>query len=98
MPSRSALNQVSLERPGTASYLMPNAGTAHEWITSSAEMSTRTVAPTGTTAELSTVRSRGCPAFRSESWTMIESNWKLPLSGYWYDQYHWWPVTLSVMS
>ena len=34
MPSRVALNQVSLSRPGTASILMPNDGTAKEWITS----------------------------------------------------------------
>ena len=34
MPSRSALNQVSFRRPGTASILTPKAGTAKAWITS----------------------------------------------------------------
>ncbi len=59
--------QVSLMRPGTASVLTPNAGTAQEWITSVAVISTRMSVPTGNTTALSVVSSRSCPSCRSSS-------------------------------
>ena len=68
-------------RPGTASILMPNDGTAKEWMTSAPVTSTCTTLFTGTTISLSTVKRRGWPALRSFSATMSESNSKLPLSG-----------------
>ena len=53
------MNQVSLMRPGTASILMPNDGTAKEWMTSAPVTSTCTTLFTGTTISLSTVKRRG---------------------------------------
>ena len=42
-----------------ASILMPNDGTAKEWITSAPVVSTRTILFTGTTSSLSTASRRG---------------------------------------
>ena len=49
MPSRVALNHVSLMRPGTASIFTPKAGTDQLWITSAPVVSTRTTLFSGTT-------------------------------------------------
>ncbi len=54
VPMVSAWNQASLMKPGMPSFLTPNAGIHHEWITSAAVMSTRTFVFTGTTSGLST--------------------------------------------
>ena len=80
MPSRVALNQVSLSRPGTASMMMPNEGTAKAWITSAPITWTRTFLFTGTTISLSTASRRGWSGLRSLSLSISESNSKL-LSG-----------------
>ena len=98
MPSRSTRNQVSFVRPGTASIFTPKDGTAQEWMTSVEVVRTRTSVLIGTTTALSDSSSRGCPGFRSSSATMSASKVKLPLSGYSYDQFHWWPIALIVIS
>ena len=46
---------MSRTKPGMASCLTPNAGTLHEWMTSSAVVMMRTFLPTGTTSGLSTL-------------------------------------------
>lgn len=59
------MNVVWFSRPGIASVLMPRAGTAHEWRTSSAEMSMRIGDSIGTTMRLSTSSRRNEPGARS---------------------------------
>ena len=49
-----ARNQISLMKPGIASFFMPNAGTHQAWMTSAAVSSKRTFVSTGTTSGLST--------------------------------------------
>lgn len=46
--------QVSLMKPGTASFLIAKSGTHHEWMTSSAVSRKRTFLPLGSTSGLST--------------------------------------------
>lgn len=57
---------VWLSRPGIASVFRPREGTAHEWRTSSEEISIRIVVSMGKTTRLSTSRRRRSPAFKSE--------------------------------
>lgn len=59
-----------LSRPGMASVLSPREGTAHEWRTSSDEISIRIGSSMGSTTRLSTSRSRSSPGFRSEVGTI----------------------------
>ena len=80
-PDNGQIEFDSLMRPGTASILMPNDGTANEWITSEPVVITRTVLFTGTTISLSTASSRGWPSLRSPSLSINESNSNWPLSG-----------------
>ena len=82
MPSRLIWNQVSLTRPGTESILTPNAGMAHEWITSSAVVSSLILAPTGSTTASSVASRRGCPSSSSSSSSIRASKVKSPWSGY----------------
>lgn len=57
-------------RPGMASVLRPREGTAHEWRTSSDEISIRIGSSIGRTTRLSTSRSRSSPGLRSEVGTI----------------------------
>lgn len=60
-------------RPGIASVFKPSEGTAHEWSTSSDEISIRIGTSMGRTTRLSTSRSRMSPGFRSDVGIMYES-------------------------
>jgi hypothetical protein len=57
-PSRSALNQISLSRPGIASMVKPRDGTPQECITSDDVTWTRMTLFTGTTMSLSVASNR----------------------------------------
>lgn len=64
---------VWLSRPGIASVFSPRDGTAHEWSTSSEEISMRTVISIGITTRLSTSKRRSPPDFRSGVGIIYES-------------------------
>ena len=70
--------QVSLIRPATVSSFSPSDGTPQLWITSADVNSNRMLVSAGKTTSLSTVNSRGWPAFSSSSGTMTLSNSKPP--------------------
>lgn len=57
---------VWFRRPGIASVFSPREGTAHEWSTSSEEISIRIVISMGRTTRLSTSSSRSSPGFSSD--------------------------------
>lgn len=63
-----------LRRPGIASVFSPRDGTAHEWSTSSDEISIRIVSSIGRTTRLSTSSNRSSPGLRSVVGIMYESN------------------------
>lgn len=67
------MNDVWFRRPGTASILIPMAGTAHECSTSSAVINIRTGASIGTTIRWSASSSRKCPGSRSWVGIIYES-------------------------
>lgn len=60
-------------RPGIASVFSPKEGTAHEWSTSSDEISIRIGSSMGRTTRLSTSRRRSSPGFNSEVGIIYES-------------------------
>lgn len=73
MPGREVMSAVWFSRPGTASILMPRAGTAHECRTSSAEINIRIGDSTGTTMWWSVSSRRNWPGFKSCVGIMYES-------------------------
>lgn len=70
------IKAVWFKRPGTASILIPSAGTAHEWRTSSAETKTRVGESIGTTIRWSVSSRRNWPGARSCVGTIYESKLK----------------------
>src|ERR1700709_2803012 len=61
VPTASALNQVSMVRPGIAYRCTPSDGMNQLWMTSPLLVSTRMFLPTGTTSSLSTDSMRNLP-------------------------------------
>lgn len=96
-PGRSILILPWFNRPGTASILIPKAGTAHEWITSAAVTSNRICEFIGKTVRLSTSSNRNLLFSISLTGVMYESNSRSWKSEYSYFQYHWCPITLIVI-
>lgn len=70
------MKDVWFNRPGTASILIPSAGTAHECKTSSADTKTRMGDSIGMTIRWSVSSSRNCPGVRSCVGTIYESKAK----------------------
>ena len=68
-----------------------------EWMTSAPVTCIRMTVPIGSTASLSTVSSSSWPGFSLAFWTirLVMSRW--PWSGYRYSQYHWCPITFTVI-
>lgn len=71
-----AIRVVWFSRPGIASVFSPRDGTAHEWSTSSDEISMRIVISIGRTTRLSTSSSRSSPGFSSCVGIMYESKFR----------------------
>lgn len=95
-PGYLSKNLVWLIRPGFASTLIPNAGTAQECKTSAAVTRIRVCVLKGIIKRLFTSNKRN--EFKEISFVGIiyESNSILMKSEYSYDQYHWCPIVLIV--
>lgn len=95
-PGRLVKKFTWFNRPGTASALTPKAGTVQACSTSAAEINIRICVRKGIVVRLSTSRRRSILSGESSWGVIYESNSTLRKSEYSYDQYHWWPIVLSV--
>jgi hypothetical protein len=91
-PKRLEEIKVWFNRPGRASTFTPMEGTAHEWITSIDEISTRIDERTGMVRRSLVFSKR----------LTLELSMNLSISTlfievYSYVQYHWWPFTFTVI-